>query len=207
MRPRRQFLSLMLGTAPLALGLSACTSPDPNYYQIGPLPGVTLAGGPPSVEVRSVSIPGYLDRDGIVKGAQDYKLDIHTNDIWAEALSDMLQSVMVQDLATRLTGSTVIGAGGSIGANADILVEIDVLRFDPNATGQIVLQMQVGLRDGQSMNLLATRTIQHQAPSGGPVVATIVGTMSQLWAEAANDVAAFLVQTWATHPLAVSAGG
>lgn len=207
MPPRRQFLCLVLGAAPLALGLSGCASADPNYYQIGAVPGAAVVGGPPSVEVRTISIPGYLDRTGIIKRAQDFKLDIHSNDIWAEPLADMLQSTMVQDLSTRLTGSTVIGSGGSIGANSDLLVEINVLRFDPDSSGQMILQLQVGLRDGQSMNLLGTRSIQHQAPAGGPVVSAIVGSMSTLWGQAADDVAAFLVQTWASHPPSITPAG
>jgi uncharacterized lipoprotein YmbA len=202
--PRRQFLSLTLGAAPVALGLSGCTSPNPNYYRIGALPGVSLAGGPPTIEVRTISIPGYLDRPGIVKKADDYQLDIHTNDIWAEPLADMLQAAMVQDLTARLRSSTIIGAGGSIGANADLLIEINVIRFDPDPNGQMILQLQVGLRDGQSMDLLATRSLAHQAPTGGPVVANIVGGMSALWGQAADDIAGFVVQSWRRHRRGVS---
>ncbi len=202
--PRRQFLSLVLGAAPLGLGLSGCASPNPNYYRIGAVPGVSEAGAPPAVEVRTISIPGYLDRPGIVKSTQSYQLDIHSNDIWAEPLADMLQAAMVQELTGRLHGSTVIGSGGSIGANADLLIEINVLRFDPDPDGQMVLQLQVALRDGQSMNLLATRSLTHEAPDGGPVVANLVGTMSRLWGMAADDIAGFVVQTWATHPPAAT---
>jgi uncharacterized lipoprotein YmbA len=96
---RRRFLRL-LAQAPLlaaAAGpLSGCLSANPNYYRLGMAPGPVVSGGPPSVEVRSISIPGYLDRDGIVKRSGDFKLDIHTNDIWAEPLADMLQATMVQ---------------------------------------------------------------------------------------------------------------
>ncbi|MCB8879661.1 membrane integrity-associated transporter subunit PqiC [Acidisoma cellulosilytica] len=207
MPPRRQFLSLLIAAGPVALGLSGCASADPNLYRIGAVTGGAITGAPPQIEVRTISIPGYLDRTGIVKKAQDYKIDIHSNDIWAEPLADMLQAAMVQDLTTRLTGATVIGAGGSIGANADLLVEINVLRFDPDTNGQMILQLQVGIRDGQTMTLLGTRTIQHQAPAGEPLVASIVSTMSALWGQAADDIAAFVVQSWATHPPAVSTAG
>ena len=205
--PRRQFLSLSLLAAPVALGLSACASADPNYYRIGFVPGAARSGGPRQIEVRSISIPGYLDRSGIVKSAQDFKLNIHSNDIWADSFASMLQDSMVQDLTARLTGTTVIGAGGSIGANADLLVEINVLRFDPDTSGQMILQIEVGLRDGNTMNLLSTRNFTHQAAAGGPLVASIVATMSTLWGQAADDIADFTVATWTTHPPAASTGG
>lgn len=204
---RRSFLAA-LGTLPLAAGgLAGCASANPNYYRIGTVPGAPLAGGPPSVEVRSISIPGYLDRQGIVKQANDYKLDIHENDIWAEPLAGMLEDALVSDLQTRLPGTTVIGAGGSIGANAELLVETNVLRFDPDPNGQMVLQFQVGIRDAASMTLLGTRAFTHQAPAGQPVVAQIVAGMSRLWGLAADDIAAFLVQSWASHPPTLSSAG
>jgi uncharacterized lipoprotein YmbA len=200
---RRHVLRL-LGAAPLlavsAGTLSGCLSANPNYYRLGMVPGPVVRGAPPSVEVRNMSIPGYLDRQGIVKRAGDFKLDIHTNDIWAEPLADMLQATMVQDLSQRLMGTTVIAAGGSIGANYDMLIETNILRFDPDPNGMMVLTAQVALRDGVSLQIVATTTIQHQAPANAPVVANIVASMSGLWGQAADDVSTLLAQTWATHP-------
>lgn len=203
---RRRSLLAILGTAPLAALLPGCASANPNYYRIGAVPGRPVTGGPPSIEVRTISIPGYLDRQGIVKQANDYKLDIHENDIWAEPLAGMLEAVLVADLQTRLPTSSVIGAGGSISANADLLVETNVERFDPDPDGQMVLRLQVGIRDGASMVLLGTRAIRHRAPDGAPVVSQIVASMSRLWGAAADDIAAFLVQSWAAHPPAARQG-
>jgi uncharacterized lipoprotein YmbA len=145
--------------------------------------------------VRSISIPGYLDRQGIVKRAGDFSLDIHTNDIWAEPLADMLQATLVQDLGQRMPGTTVIGSGGSIGASANLIVETNVMRFDPNPDGTLTLQAQVAVRDGNSLQIVVTRTITENGPAHEPVVANIVASMSTLWGAAADDVAALLVRT------------
>jgi uncharacterized lipoprotein YmbA len=197
---RRQLLRL-LGFAPAgAIGLGAlagCTSANPNYYRLGAVQGPTVTGGPPTVEVRSISIPGYLDRQGIVKRAGDFKLDIHSNDIWAEPLADMLQATMVQNLSQRMPGTSVIGAGGSIGGGADLLIEMNVLRFDPNPDGTMTLQAQVAIRNGDSLLITGTRMVAESGPANEPVVANIVGSMSTLWGAAANDIAALLDQTWA----------
>jgi uncharacterized protein len=149
--------------------------------------------------VRTISIPGYLDRPGIVKRAGDFSLDIHTNDIWAEPLADMLQATMVEDLTQRMPRTTVIGSGGSIGANANLIVETNILRFDPNPDGTLTLQAQVAVRDGESLLIIVTRTIQETGPANEPVVANIVASMSTLWGAAANDIATLLVNTWARH--------
>jgi uncharacterized lipoprotein YmbA len=199
---RRQLLRLLGG---MSAGLLAgCTSPNPNYYQLGATSGRTLSGGPPTVEVRTISIPGYLDRQGIVKSAGDFKLNIHTNDIWAEPLADMLQATLVQDLTQRMPGTTVIESGGSIGANANLIVETNVLRFDPNPDGTLTLQAQVAIRNGDSLQIMVTRTIQESGPAHEPVVANIVASMSTLWGTAADDIAALLLQTWAPPPTAAS---
>jgi uncharacterized protein len=196
---RRQFLRL-LGVVPAgAIALAGCTSPNPNYYRLGAASGPTVTGGPPAVEVRTISIPGYLDRQGIVKRAGDFSLDIHTNDIWAEPLADMLQATLVEDLTQRMPRTTVIGSGGSIGANANLIVETNILRFDPNPDGTLTLQAQVAVRDGESLLIIVTRTIQETGPANEPVVANIVASMSTLWGAAANDIATLLVNTWARH--------
>jgi uncharacterized lipoprotein YmbA len=197
--PRRTFLRSLSALSLVALassGLAGCASANPNYYRIVMTPGAAMAGAPGVIEVRSISIPGYLDRDGIIKSAAETKLDIHSNELWAEPLADMLQATMVQDLAQRLTGSTVIGSGGAIGANPAILVEINVLGFDPDASGTMVLSAQVAIREGASLKTLMTQSIRRTGPSGGPTVTGIANGMSVLWGQAADDIAALVVQNW-----------
>ena len=204
---RRQFLRL-LGVVPAsAAGLGAlagCSSPNPNYYQLASTAGHSVTGGPPSVEVRTISIPGYLDRQGIVKSAGDYKLNIHTNDIWAEPLADMLQATLVQDLAQRMPGTSVIGSGGSIGASSNLIVETNVMRFDPNPDGTMTVQAQVAIRSGDSLAILVTRTFTESGPANEPLVAHIVASMSTLWGVVADDVAALLLRTWTPAAAPVS---
>ena len=213
---RRQFLRL-LGAVPVSVPLlgslggvallAGCSSPNPNYYRLGIAPGPTVSGGPPSVEVRSISIPGYLDRPGVVKSAGDFKLDIHSNDIWAEPFADMLQATLVQDLTQRMPGTSVIGSGGSIGASPNLIIETNVLRFDPNPDGTMTLQIQVAVRGGETLQIIVTRTIQEDGPANEPVVANIVSSMSTLWGAAASDIATLLVRTWDHLPRSATSSG
>jgi uncharacterized protein len=178
----------------LAAALAACTSPPTRYYRLAVVPGAIQSIPPLTVGVRSVSIPGYLNQNGIAKDGGDDEFDVYSNNLWAEPLADMLQTTMVQDLAQRLPGSTVIGSGGSIGEAADVLIEINLLRFDPDSAGKIVLSAQSAVRSGRTRALWITQTFERSAAPDGPGVASLVSKMSMLWGAMADQVADLIVE-------------
>ena len=162
---RRAFLSA--GSALLAASaLAGCTSAPTNYYRIAVVPGAIRSGAPGSIGVRSVSIPGYLSQNGIAKPSSGYEFGTYSNEVWAEPLDGMLQSVMVQDLSQRLPASSVLGAGGSIGLSAAALVEINVLNFDPDSSGQVVLTAQIAIRSGRYAGDLANPDVSTKRLGG-----------------------------------------
>jgi uncharacterized lipoprotein YmbA len=163
-----------------------------NAYRLAPLPGAVRPGGPASIGVRSVGIPGYLDQNGIVRAAGAYQFNTYENEIWAEPLAGMLQAVMVQDLAQILPASTVLASGGAIDSPVQVDIEINVQKFDPDQAGQMVLLAQVAVKDGQSHAGLGTRTLSLTCPVGLGVTGT-VAAMSALWGQAAGQIAAMLV--------------
>jgi uncharacterized lipoprotein YmbA len=191
---------LRAGPVILAAALAACASAPAQYYRLAAIPGAIRNGAPSSIGVRSISIPGYLDQNGIAKGTGDYQFGVYSNELWADRLDDMLQSVMVQDLAQRLPAATVIGSGGSIGMSSDVLIEINVLRFDPDSTGKIILTTQIAIKSGRTRALWATRTFQNSATPDNANVSYIVATMSMLWASMADQVADLIVEYSASQP-------
>jgi uncharacterized lipoprotein YmbA len=150
-----------------------------------------------TVVVRSVSVPGYLDQDGIGKAGGVYEFSSYPNDVWAEPLADMLQGVMVQELSQRLPGATVLPDGGAIGAPADAVVEVNVLRFDPDAAGDVILDAQIAVRRGTGNKVWRTVDFMRQARGGDSAVA-IVAAMSALWSQAADATALLLAQSTAS---------
>jgi uncharacterized lipoprotein YmbA len=176
-----------------ALALSACASTPPSYYRLAAIPMAVQRGGPASIGVRSVGIPGYLDQTGIVRVSGAYQFDTYANELWAEPLADMLQAVLVEDLAQILPGTTVLASGGAIEAPAAILIETNTQKFDPDPSGNMVLLAQVAIKTGKTRKLLVTKTLTlSMAPSPG--VTGTVAAMSQLWAQAAEQIAAMVVQ-------------
>jgi len=175
--------------AALALGLAGCaTAPPTLYYRMAALPGPVHESAPVSIAVRGIGLPAYLDQTGIAKPAGAYQFAAYANALWAEPLGDMLQSVMVQDLGQVLPEATVTASGGAVSASAGVLVEINIVRFDPDPDGRILLLAQVAVKAGPERTVCATRTLQSSAaPDAG--VTGIVAAMSGLWAGAAGQVA------------------
>lgn len=182
----------LLTTASLAClaTLAGCASPAPTqYYRLAALPGLPRSSAPVQIGLRSIGIPGYLDQNAIARPSGGDEFDSFANALWAAPLAGMLQSVMVQNLAQRLPDATVLATGGAIGAPARLLVEINVLRFDPDASGNIQLTAQIAIRDASGAPDWRIQTFSTQAPLAAPQPADIVAVMTTLWAKAADQLA------------------
>jgi uncharacterized lipoprotein YmbA len=184
---RRRALGLSAGIA--LAGLAGCASAPTQYYRLSALPGPVLNAMPQTIRIRNVGIPGYLDQNNIAKAGAAYQFDSYPNALWADSLSNMLQSTLVENLTQRLPQVTVTGVG-AIGTPPGLLVEINVLRFDPDPSGSIILIAQVALKNADGRFRL-TKTIQS---SGAPATQDAAGTaaaMSALWAGFANTIAQY----------------
>jgi uncharacterized lipoprotein YmbA len=205
---------LCTGPVILTAALVACTSPRTNYYRLLAVPGAVRNAAPMTVAIRNVSIPGYLDRDGIAKVGNGYQFAFYSNDLWADQLSAMLKTVMVQDLAQRLPAITVLGSGGAIDVSSDILIEINIVRFDPDGSGNLDLGAQVAIKSGPFRKLWATRSFDESAAlnigsadSTESDASEIAAKMSALWAAMADQVADSIIEYQAASPVAGSGAG
>jgi uncharacterized lipoprotein YmbA len=190
----RRRIFLRGGCAAAVMALAGCASAATNYFRLAVIPGAVNSGPSPRIGVRSINIPGYLDQNGIAKAGGAYELSTYANDIWAEPLNTMLQDVTVQELAQRLPQAVVLGSGGSIAAAADLLIEANVLRFDPDSSGQITLTVQIALKSVQDYRLLTVQTFTSSATPAGADVTDTVATMSALWAKLADQLATLCAQ-------------
>jgi uncharacterized lipoprotein YmbA len=170
--------------------LASCASPPTHYYRLAALPGPVLDSAPQSIRVRNISIPGYLDQDNIAKAGTAYQFASFSNALWAGPLADMLQSTLVENLTQRLPQTTVTSSAGVIGAPAGLLIEINVLRFDPDPSGSITLIAQIALKNSDGSFRL-TKTIQSTATPPTEDAAGTAAAMSTLWAGLSNQIAAY----------------
>lgn len=186
---RRGILRAIPGIGVAAL--AGCASTPTQYYRLSALPGPILNTAPQSIRIRNISIPGYLDQNNIAKPGGAYQFDSYPNALWADSLGNMLQSTLVEDLTQRLPQVTVTG-DGAIGAAAGLLVEINVLRFDPDPSGSIILIAQIALKTPDGSFRL-TKTIQSSGAPATPDAAGTAAAMSALWAGLANEIAGYVM--------------
>jgi uncharacterized protein len=170
--------------AALLVGLAACTSPDPVLYTIATAPGPVQPSGPKVVLVQQIATAHFLERSQIVRSSENYRLDVMSNDWWGEPLAPMLNRVLVEELAQRLPQSTVIADNGAVTARPDATVEINILRLDEDAAGNLVLQAQVGVRaTGQAQPMLRSFRLSQPPPAPGvpgevAAISTAVGRLA-----------------------------
>jgi uncharacterized lipoprotein YmbA len=187
---RRHFAFATIG---LALALGGCASPNPDLYTIAPVSGTAPAtstdtgasqkGAPTVIVLQQIGLARYLERQQIVRSSENYKLDVSSNDWWGEPLSAMLSRVLVEELGQRLPRSTVLGESGAVSASPDATVELNILRLDLDATGNLVLQAQASVT-AKSGTVPALQSFQFSVrpptPDVGGQVAAISTAVGQL---------------------------
>ena len=127
--------------------LAACGStPDPALYVLQSAPGLAVTTRPLGVELRRVTIAGYLDRPELVRGPRDFRLSVDDGAHWGEPLAAMLDRVITEDLVQRLPHASVFSEAGAISTKPDLVLELDIQRLDTDADGAVVLVAQVAIR-------------------------------------------------------------
>lgn len=187
--------------APL-LVLAACQStPESRLYTLAVVPPVEAAQPvrsapqsqtPQTLALGSLDLPMLIDRPQIVRRIDGNRVETLEFDRWAEPLADGLRSTLAGDLAARLPGTTVLPVAGSSVGEGTAVLAVTVLRFDADATGNVVLDAQWSLSPGGGTGGRKsgpTREIV-EVPSAGTGPDAQVRAMSQAVGALADRIAA-----------------
>lgn len=183
-RPRQAIVLAMAMTA-----LAACSSPTPNLYTLVATAGAALPTPRLAVELRRISLAGYLDRGEIVRGTVQYQLKVSDIDRWGEPLGRMLERVLTEDLVMRLPNAAVFTEAGAISTRPDRVLEVDVQRLDPQS-GTVVLLAQIAVR--HEGGVASADTVRLTAPLSDPGAASQVAAMSAVVGQLADTLAKLL---------------
>lgn len=183
-----------LAALALAAALSACSTPEPDYYRLDVPAGPVSQAPAATVEVRRVSLAGYLDRPEVVVAAGGGRVEPLGSARWAGPLDGEVGRALAAALAQRLPRATVVAEGGAVRADGDLVVELDLRRFEPTAAGTAELEALVAVRrpgdDPRSM-----RRVQASVPVAGQGTAAQVTALGQALGKVADEAAALLAAT------------
>jgi hypothetical protein len=193
---------LLLLTA-LVTMTSCASSPPIRYYTLsaeGASPRAAAmkhpASGPYAID--AVSIPDILDRPQIVLRTSTNAVEMLDDDRWAAPLPDQLERVLAAELSARLGPDAVIDPGLPTNVQAERRITVSILGFEPRENGESSLEASWVISDAKSGSTVTSNRVfrtRHVATTKGPGVIDIVGTMSGLVAETADDIATAI----ATH--------
>jgi uncharacterized lipoprotein YmbA len=195
----------MLGTARsitlcvfVSLLLVACgSSPPVRYFSLSPADSaqredsddaVTLGLGP-------LRMPEYLNRSQIVTRGAGAEMKVDEFSRWAEPLGDAIHRVVSTDVDKLLDGVVVIAFPweSAVRAQVDYRLLGNVVRFDADRSGRIVLEAQWGIVDVESEVAVPTHRSHYEARAASSEdPAGVAVAMNEALAKFSRDIASEL---------------
>ncbi len=186
MLPRFCKLSLL---SCLVLVMVACsTTPPSSYYRLTARESLPAGSSGPALGVGPVSIPQYLDRDGLVRSDGANALQIATSERWAEPLDQGITRVVSMNLAGLLQTQNVQLFPWHPDRRPDYGVKIRVLGMDANQE-QASLVVEWLLHNVEPDSAVQRQLSEYHVPLSGTGAREISAAYSDLLYQLSKDVA------------------
>jgi uncharacterized lipoprotein YmbA len=197
----KRALSTLLTSAFFAalLALGGCAESQPTrFYTLAAVPDASreaMPGLPPdlTVGVGPVTLPPYLDRPQLVTRAGDNRAVLADFDNWVEPLDGLFARVLAENLALLLGIDDVLMLPQRRLVALDYQVEVDVTRFDVDASSNAVLDARWWVLDEDGENVLRSgrSTISEPAAAGDytAAAAALSGALGAMSTEIAQAIA------------------
>jgi len=179
----------------MAALLFACSTPIvPRYYVLSPLQLVadtpTAASRRLSVAIRDLQLPQYLERPQLVLRGGDHRIQLVEDAQWAGNLQQDMVRVLLENLGYFLGSDRVFSSPNSATFKPDFKIDIDILRFERDSTGRVLLVARWWLLRGNDGALLETQIVRL---AGDPLASrsneSLVASMSAVYGDFARAVA------------------
>jgi len=157
------------------------------------VPERAVTGSSPAIAIARPSLPGYLDRQQLVSRSANGRIMMNSNHLWAEPLDAGISRVTAMNLG-RLTNSLNIQPVETfVTMDYDLLLEIRVSRFEPDAGGDLVLECTWKLQP-VSGRVTNPRPFRTTVPHGGDPTASNpqaaqITAMNEALARLAREIA------------------
>jgi uncharacterized lipoprotein YmbA len=163
----------MVATVSLLLPflLGGCGSPPTEVFDLSPATesaplAVVPSRAGPLIYVDKPAVAGYFDRTQMVTRSGDSRVSIHEFEVWSDPPADLIARAIVDDLSRRFGADKVMTTPVEHYATPDWRVELNVLRFDVDESGQALLDARWTLLAGPNDRLAATRRERIETSAG-----------------------------------------
>jgi len=180
---------LMLLCVPACLAACGGRSPQPQYYLLGEeqQPVAPLQGDKPTVALRQVSLPSYLNRDALVlRSGGAVQLVVSEYHLWAEPLNRAVPRLLEETMRPLLQekGLNLLWPDA---ADAALQTDVAFLRLDgiPGGSAGISARWRILYREG---GLLAQGVFTKEADAGN-THESMVRALSRLLADFGRELA------------------
>ena len=178
-------------SASFLVGCMGKPTPATRFYVLSPLEAdVTLVNetesrGAISVEVASLRLPQYLDRPQIVTRSSENRLKLAEFHQWGGNLRKNMMRTLARNLSQLLATPNIAIAPYRPPIPPDFLIDMEVMQFERNFSGQVQLSTQWRLSRGEDREVLKTQITDLTSPSAteGSDFEHIVSDMSLLLGE------------------------
>jgi uncharacterized lipoprotein YmbA len=139
--------------------------------------------------IGPIKFPGYLDRQQIVTRISQNRFAVAENDRWAEPLEENFSRVLSQNLAILLHTDRMVTYPWERSQQPTYQVQVEVLRFEPNAEQIVELWARWNIMDG-AKKTISVRESYLTHPARDKSTEASVAAMSELVSDLSKEIAA-----------------
>ena len=199
----------VLAVMVLFAGVSGCSFLKParstaRHYVLSPVPAIgatTVAPGSIAVGLGQVKIPAYLFNSLLAVRKGTNEIEYLPSTFWAERLDSGFQRVLAANLAILLPTDRI---SLSVWQRSEVMAEVYVTleQFDVDASGRgvLVTRWRILSPGGDKVLKAGSSRLSRQGPPPDSGVSGSVGTLSELVADFAAQLATALKETTLRNP-------
>lgn len=199
----------VLAVMVLFAGVSGCSFLKPakstaRHYVLSPVSAIgatTVAPGSIAVGLGQVKIPAYLFNSLLAVRKGTNEIEYLPSTFWAERLDSGFQRVLAANLAILLPTDRI---SLSVWQRSEVMAEVYVTleQFDVDASGRgvLVTRWRILSPGGDKVLKAGSSRLSRQGPPPDSGVSGSVGTLSELVADFAAQLATALKETTSRNP-------
>ena len=186
---RRRCRWMLVAVALAGCGILFPKADPTRFYVLAAVADATASSRALAVGLGPIVLPSYLQRPELALRVGPNEVRFRELDRWAGSLPAQVGSVLGEDIRRALGADRVVLFPWYSGTKLDLVMELQMFRFEPDRDGQAHLLGHWRLRDAAKATDLTSADVDlsEKVPSPGPDGE--VAALSQLLARLARQVA------------------